>query len=105
MPSSITNDANTVPLLNTPQYKEIGVGLIKYSSLMGVFHSSDPPPASQTASINMIYTSHTDKGKAIVNESTSFSNFKEVYNEIQATSDPTINDHLLETLDSYYMPY
>ena len=28
-PSAITNDANNVPLLNTPQYKGIGVGLIK----------------------------------------------------------------------------
>ena len=36
-PSAITNDANNVLLLNTPQYKDIGVGLIKDSSLMGVF--------------------------------------------------------------------
>ena len=61
-PSAITNDENSVPLLNTPQYKEIGVGIIKYSSLMGVFPSSDPP----SASINMISTSHIDNGKTIV---------------------------------------
>ena len=61
--SAITNDANSIMLLNNSQYKDIGVGLIKYSSLMGVFPSSDPPPASQTASINMISTSHADKGK------------------------------------------
>ena len=46
MPSAITNDANSISLLNTPQYKDIGVGLIKDSSLMGVFPSFDPPLAS-----------------------------------------------------------
>ena len=62
-PSAITNDANILLLLNTPQYQDIGVGLIKDSSLMEVFPSSDPPLASRTASINMISSSHTDKGK------------------------------------------
>ena len=72
---------------------------------MGVFSSSDPPPASQTASINMISTSHTDKGKAIADESTSFSPFEEVYNVIQDTSDSPTNDHLLVASDRYHMPY
>ena len=72
---------------------------------MEVFPLSDPPPASQTASINMIYTSHTDKGKSIPDESTSFSPFEEIYNAIQATSDPTINDHLLLCLGHYQIPY
>ena len=76
--SAITNDANRIPLLNTPQYKDIGVGIIKYYSLMGVFPSFDPPPASQIASINMISTSHADKGKEIADESTSFSPFEEI---------------------------
>ena len=62
---------------------------------MGVFPLSNPPPASQNASINMIYTSHADKGKAIADEASSFSPFEEIYNAIQATSDSTINDHLL----------
>ena len=72
---------------------------------MGVFPSFDPPPTLQTASINMISTSHVDKGKAIVDESTSFSSFEEIYNAIQATSDPTINDHLLMASDHYHIPY
>jgi len=105
MPSAITNDENNVPLLNTPQYKDIRVGLIKDSSLMGVFPLSNPPPTSQTASINMISTSHIDKGKAIADESISFSPFKEIYNAIQATSEPTINNHLLMASDCYHMPY
>ena len=75
-PSAITNDANIVPLLKTPQYKYIGVGIIKDSSLMGVFPSFEPPLASQTASINMISISCIDKGKAIVDESSSFSPFE-----------------------------
>ena len=104
-PSAITNDANNVPLLNTPQYKDIGVGLIKYSSLMEVFPPSDPPLASWTASINMISSSHIDKGKVIADESSSISPFKEMYNAIQATSDPAINDHFLVASDHYHMPY
>ena len=104
-PSAITNDAKSVLILNAPQYKDIGVGLIKYSSLMGFFPSSDPPPTSQTASINMISTSHTDKGKEIADESTSFSPFEEFYNAIQATNDSPINDHLLVASYRYYMPY
>ena len=104
-PSAITNDANNVPLFNTPQYKYIGLGLIKDSSLMGFFPSSDPPLALWTTSINMISSSHTDKGKAIVDESSSFSPFEEIYNAIQATSDPAINDHFLVASDHYHMPY
>ena len=75
-PSAITNDANSILLLNTLQYKDIGLGLIKDSSLMGVFPSSNPPLASQTTSINMFFSAHVDKGKAIANESTSFSPFE-----------------------------
>ena len=74
-PSAITNDANSIPLLNTPQYKDIVVGLIKESSLMGVFPLSTPPLAPQTPSINMISTSSMDKGKSIV-ESTPFTPFE-----------------------------
>ena len=48
---------------------------------MGVFPLLDPPP-SQTTYINMISTSHVDKGKAIADESTSFSPFEEIYNAI-----------------------
>ena len=72
---------------------------------MGVFPLSDHPPTSQTASINMISTSHAVKGKETADESTSFSPFEEIYNAIQATSDSTINDHLLVASDYYHMPY
>ena len=93
-PNAISNDENNVPLLTTPQYQNIGVGLVKYSSLTRVFPLSNPPPPSYTASINMISSSIIDKGKSIV-ESASLTPFEEVYNAIQSTSDPTIIDHLL----------
>ena len=70
---------------------------------MGVFPLSNPPPTSRTESINMI--SNIDKGKAIVDESTSFTPFEEFYIAIQSTSDPTINDHFLVASDRYHMPY
>ena len=79
------------------------MGLIKYSSLMGVFPLSNPPPTSHTASINMI--SNLDKGKLIVGESTYFTPFEEVYNVIQSTCDPSINDHSLVALDYHHLPY
>ena len=41
----------------------------------------------------------------IADESSSFSPLEEMYNAIQATSDPAINDHFLVALDHYYMPY
>ena len=72
---------------------------------MGVFSSSYPRPTMQTASINMISTSHKDKGKEITNESTSFSPFEKIYNAIQATSHSPTNDHLLVASDCYHMPY
>ena len=72
---------------------------------MGVFPSYDPPPDLQTASINMISISHTDKGKEIADESTSFSPFKEIYNAFQDTSDSPTNDHFLVASDRYHIPY
>ena len=52
----------------------------------------------------MISTSITDKGKYIT-KSTSLSPFDEVYNAVQTTNDPTINDHLLVASDQYHLPY
>ena len=44
-PNSISIDANSVPLLTTPQYQNIGVGILKDSPLMGFFPFSNPPPS------------------------------------------------------------
>ena len=100
----MSNDANNIPLLTTPHYQNIGVGLLKYSSLMGFFPLSNPPPPSQTASINMISNSFIDKGKSIV-EFASLTPFEEVYDAIQSTSDPNINNHLLVASYFYHLPY
>ena len=71
---------------------------------MGVFQLLNPLPVLQTASIYIIYTSIIDKGNFIA-ESTSLSPFEEIYNVIQATSDPTINYHMLVASDPYHLPY
>ena len=72
---------------------------------MGVFPLSNRPPASQTASINMISSTFIDKGKLIVDESTSLTPFEEVYNTIQSTIGSSINDHFLVASDCYHLPY
>ena len=71
---------------------------------MGVFPFSNPPPASETASINMISTSIIDKRKSIA-QSASLNPFEEVYNAIQSTDDPTINNQLLVASYFYHLPY
>ena len=52
----------------------------------------------------MISTFIIDKGKYIV-ESASLSPFEEVYNAIESTSDPIINDHLVMASYFYHLPY
>ena len=52
----------------------------------------------------MISNSIIDKGKSIV-ESTSMNPFEDMYQAIQTTSDPTINDHLLVASNPYHLPY
>ena len=72
---------------------------------MVFFPFPNPPHSSQNASINMIYNNIIEKGKSIADESTSLTHFEEIYNAIQSTSDPTINDHLLMALDRYHLLY
>ena len=71
---------------------------------MGIFLLSNPPLVSQSASVNTISTSIVDKGKSIV-ESTSMNPFEDMYQAIQTTSDPTINDHLFVASNPYHLPY
>ena len=45
-----------------PPYQSIGVGMLKYSTLMGVFPSA--PPSAEVATMNMISTTgYSTKGK------------------------------------------
>ena len=62
--------ANNVPLLgkSPPQYHNVGGGIFKESTLMGVFPSNPYPPSTQISTVNMISSTTGDmsKGKEIV---------------------------------------
>ena len=49
-----TSMANNIPMLghSPPPYQSIGVGMLKDSSLMGIFPST--PPSTDTATVHMI---------------------------------------------------
>ena len=59
-----TPTENNMPMLgqSPPPYRSIGVGMLKDSTLMGVFPSA--PPSTKTVTINMISTTgFSTKGK------------------------------------------
>ena len=96
MPDVTTPTANKIPMSgqSPPPYQSIGVGMLKDSSLMGIFPSN--PPNTKTVTVNMIYSLDYDpKGKQIV-DSTSLSSQEAMYNVIQTLSDDHTNDlHLV----------
>ena len=86
-----------------PPYQSIGVGMLKDSSLMGIFSST--PPNTDTTIVNMIALSDYDpKGKQIF-ESTSLSLHEEMYNIIETLSDDHTDELHLVTLEPYHLPY
>ena len=71
-----TSMANNIPMLgqSPPPYQSIGVGMLKDSSLMGIFPST--PPRTDTATVHMIGSfDYEPKGKHVV-EPTSLSPHK-----------------------------
>ena len=64
-PDVTTPTVNNIPMLgqSTPPYQSIGIGMLKYSTLMCVFPSS--PPSIEVVIVNMISTTSfsTYKGK------------------------------------------
>ena len=50
----MTSTANNIPLLgqSPPPYQSIGVGMLKDSSIMGIFPST--PPSMETVTVHMI---------------------------------------------------
>ena len=88
---------NNVPLLeqSNPQYKNVGFGILKGSTLMGVF-PSNPPPTYLVSSVNMISSIVDDmqKGKTIA-DVPGMSPPEALYDAIQSTSDAYIDDHHL----------
>ena len=108
-PDISSNSTNNVALLafSTSQYQYIGVHILKYSFLMGLFPLNSHPFNSLAMSVNMISSSsygNLYKGKSSV-DSTSLSHFEETYQAIQSTSDPTINDNFLVESNPYHLPY
>ena len=86
-----------------PPHQPIGVGMLKDSSLMGIFPST--PPNIDTAKVNMIASFYYEpKGKQIV-ESTSLSLHEEMYNIIQTLSDDHTDELHLVVSNPYHLPY
>ena len=79
-----------------PPYQSIGVGMLKDSSLMGIFPST--PPSTDTTIVHMIASFDCEpKGKKVV-ESTSLSSQEEMYDTIQTFSDDHTDDlHLVDS--------
>ena len=70
-----------------PPYQSIRVGMLKDSSLMGIFPPT--PPSTDTVTVHMIASfDYEPKGKQVV-ESTSLSSHEALYDTIQTF----FNDH------------
>ena len=88
-PDVTTSMDNNIPMLgqSPPPYQSIGVGMLKDSSLMGIFPST--PPRMDTMTIHMIASfDYEPKSKQVV-DSTSSSSHEAMYDAIQTFS----NDH------------
>ena len=65
-----TPTVNNISMLvqSPPHYQSVGVGMLKDSTLMGVFPST--PPIMEVATVNMISTTgHSPRGKEVVESS------------------------------------
>ena len=100
----MTPMTNKIPLLgqSPPPYQSIGIGMLKDSTLMGVFFSA--PFSIEVATINMISTTgYITKGKEVV-DSSSLGPYEAMYNVVQSISDDHIDDLHLVTSDPYHLP-
>ena len=100
-----TSTANNIPMLgqSPPLYQSIGVGMLKDSSLMGIFPST--PPSTDTATVHMIASFDIEPQGINVVESTLLSPHKAMYDTIQTCSDDHTNDLHLVASDPYHLPY
>ena len=86
-----------------PPYQSIGIGMLKDSSLMGIFSST--PPNTDTVTVNMISSFDYDpNGKQIVG-STLLSTHEAMYNVIQTLYDDHTNDLHMVASYPYHLPY
>ena len=68
-----------------PPYQSIRVGMLKDSTLLGVFPST--PPSTKVATMNMIsMTDYSTKGKEVV-ESSSLGPYEALYDVVQFSSE------------------
>ena len=75
---------NNIPMLgqSPPPYQSVGVGMLKDSTLMGVFPST--PPSTEVATLNMISTTgYNPRCKKII-ESSSLGPYKALYYVVQS---------------------
>ena len=99
-----TSMANNIPMLgqSPPSYQSIGVGMLKDSSLMGIFLST--PPSTDTTTVHMITSFYYEpKGNFFV-DSTSSNPHESMYDTIQTCSDDHIDDLHLLASDPYHLP-
>ena len=97
--------ANNIAMLgqSPPPYQLIGVGMLKDSSLMGIFPSA--PPNTDTVIVHMIASFDCEpKGKQVF-ESTSLSSHEAMYDTIQTFSNDHTDDLHLVASDPYHLPY
>ena len=104
-PDVTTSTPNNIPMLgqSPPPYQSIGVGMLKDSSIMGIFPSN--PSSMDTVTVHMITSfDYEPKGKQVV-ESTSLSSHEALYDTIQTFSDDHMDDLHLVASDPYHLPY
>ena len=104
-PDVTTPTANNIPMLgqSPPPYQLIGVGMLKDSSLMGIFPST--PPSMDTVTVQMIASfDYEPKGKHVV-DSTSLTPHEAIYDTIQTFFDDHTDDLHLVPSDSYHLSY
>ena len=101
-----TSMANNIPMLGQPPeppYQLIGVGMLKDSSLMGVFPLARPSMEVET--MNMIsMTGYSPKGKEVL-DSSSLGPYEALYDVVECSSDVQLDDLHLVASDPYHFPY
>ena len=100
-----TPTANNIPMLgqSPPPYQSVGVGMVKDSTLMGVFPSTHP--SMEVENINMVSTNgHIPRGKEVVGSS-SQGPCKALYDVVQSAFD--VHSDYLHLVASYpyLLPY
>jgi hypothetical protein len=117
-PDAHTPSTNNIPFLGDSNitYESVGVGLLKYSSLMGTFPAPLPPTTQHIATINMIstmaYQYFESSDPWVVPSPLQFNALgdtmplsidKASYNAIQSVS-PSLDDQHLFASNTYSLP-